>query len=176
MAATDILICCDWLGIEEADSSPYYLTAYRAERIEGSGPMVSPFVTREVADTIVEDQVEGSPDVLSWDGDTLVCTGDYVGDDDTVRVEPDADGLYDVGFGWVWDVLDHPSDALDIRGTPVFPLLTPTSNGLALIIESPTGLVATMLDHRTAEAMLDAGVNYEPQVYSRAAAAISAIL
>jgi hypothetical protein len=72
-----------------------------------------PFMDRDHAEQVVQEQyamyldmrgndLEAQPDIdrLWWDGDTLCC-GNSEGTH-TQRVEPDADGLYDMGLGWTW--------------------------------------------------------------------------
>lgn len=80
-----------------------------------------PLFTREVAERVVADQEKlraGDPDVprLEWDGDVIVLTDPQYPDEPT-RVEPTADGEYDMGLGWCWDVADDgfkdPSGASD---------------------------------------------------------------
>ena len=69
-----------------------------------NGFVAAPFVTRAEADRLITLVARWEEMSLAFDGDTLVYTTDP-GTPDALsdRVEPNADGLYDVGFGWVWE-------------------------------------------------------------------------
>ncbi len=60
--------------------------------------------------------------------------------------------------------------------TTTTPLITIASNGYALITETPTGLIATLLTPEQAEAHFDSGTNYEPEVDGEYAEAVSKAL
>lgn len=102
----------EWLP-EEGGCRPAYL-AYRREGEAGwwNGAVV-PLVTREVAERVVAAQAAlnaADPDdcvvTLTWDGDVLVYTDPDAGDATepfVERHEQDDHGLYDIGFGWMWE-------------------------------------------------------------------------
>lgn len=75
-----------------------------------------PLVDAETAELICKDQKlllgEDDPD-LHWEFGVIVFND---GEDGVREIGPNEDGLYDVGFGWVWETVDEvagegPTDA-----------------------------------------------------------------
>lgn len=82
-----------------------------------SGGIARPFVTRQEADRIVKHTSAaiqpGDEGSVYWEGEFgESATLAYVDYDGVNHVNPDHNGLYEVGFGWCWEeVEDRPSPA-----------------------------------------------------------------
>lgn len=123
----------DWLGYDKGEEYRYRI-GYRAERMGALwNGWATPLVTRavlarmiETQDALFNDPESGfSHDVeatLSLDGDTLIMRQPSPNlpvdpDDDTEdvhRLDPDAEGFYDLGvLGWTWTEV-RPSECDDV--------------------------------------------------------------
>lgn len=111
--ATITVVSGDWLESDPGQGPEPYVCGYEAAALRDpwSGG-ANPLVSKRVAEAIVADQGDGL-ERLRWDGDAIVLTDEDGAD--VSRVEPDRLGLYDVGFGWSWSVVERAECGVIVR-------------------------------------------------------------